>query len=149
MIKPIHSEVRISGIEMEAYHDPQRMKDYINNSIVKNIAHFIVSEGSVYMKDEYAPHDDYRIFTGTLYVATKEEYIAQERGHLPEPYSAEAGRRDRKLEQEGFDRGVRAILDRIGAEGGDLQRMKLKRDQHAGDVLIETVTEIEEELING
>jgi hypothetical protein len=145
MIKIVHTEVRVSGIEMvQRFHDPGRLESYLAGTMSKQMAHFLLEEKMISITSKYDPHDDHNTYRATLHVATEEDYREQVRGVGPiEPYSEEASR----LEQYGYERGVRVALALVATKANSLKDDRLKKNQHAAAILIETAIEVEEELI--
>lgn len=151
MIKIIHNEVDISGLDIEnRYREPGQLESYLSTTMSRAIAHFLLEEKMIHITSKYSPHYDTNTYKATLYVATEEDYINQERG-VTNPYSEEEAVRRaiivRKEVQTGYERGVRVALASVAAAADGMKNDRLKKNQHAAAVLIETATEVEEVLI--
>ena len=143
MITQVNQAIRINGLEMESFRDPAKLQDYLNGTFARNLGYFVMGQNMVYTKNTHESHMDETIFTATLYVATKGDYLAQQGLVAPTPYSEAAV----QLEQDGYERGVRVALASVAAKADGMKDDRLKRNQHAATVLIETATEIEELLL--
>jgi len=143
MIKTVHNEICISGIEMERFREPEQLTSYLASTMSRALAHFLLEKNMIYMTSDVAPYEDQCLYKGTLYIATEDDYIEQERRKQSIISSHEAN----QYERAGYERGVRVALSMVASVAEGMKDDRLKKNQHAAVVLIETATEVEKTLI--